>query len=136
MSKQVNLDVRRQVNFPPKYTHDYWARRTEGSLRVQYNAELEKYGWPRLKAIAEKTLQVCDVWDSHGVHKAEMGSLDGVMYIAFPIRNPAWAGLAEGVTICIETVEGFEKNMGIRLADLAEYNYASDGQHKHEGTKS
>jgi len=132
MSKQVNLDVRRQVNFPPNYTPDHWARRTEGTLRVQYNKILEKYGWPRLKAIAEKALKVCDVWDSQGVHKAEVGSLDGVLYISFPISDPRTGE----ITVCIETQEGFEKGLGIKMSDLAAYNYAGDGQHKHEGTKS
>jgi hypothetical protein len=130
MSKPVNIDAGKRIaNFPPRYPAGYWEIRKEGELSVQYCKALNKYGWSRLKAIAEKTLKVCDLWDSQGVHKAEVGALDGQLYISFPMPDPR----SGKVTVCIDTQEGFERALGIRLADLAEYNYAGDGQHKHEG---
>lgn len=98
---------------------------------MHYNRVLDQYGWTRLKAIAEKTLQVCEPWTTAGVHKAEAGSLDGTLYISFPIPDPTGK-----IIVVIETQEGLEKGLGIKMSDLAAYNYASDGQHKHEGTKS
>ena len=112
----------------PNYDPNYWIIRREGSLRVHYNRTLDAFGWPRLKAIAEKALKTCDVWNSEGVHRAEIGSLDTTPYIAFPIPHPDG-----GLIVCIETQASLEKNLNVKLTDLAAHNCVSDGQHKHEG---
>jgi len=125
MSK-IRLDIGRPTPMPGRYRPDYWVVRQEGNLIVRYNNELNRFGWPRLKTIAEKALKECDLWDSHGTHRAEIGNLDGVLYIAFPIKDPAG-----NVNVCIETQVGFETGLGVKLSDLAEYDLISDGQHKH-----
>ena len=131
MKKPLKLNLATQVDYPPKYTRDHWFVRTEGDLTVQYNRVLDKFGWPRLKAIAEKALKTCEPWTTAGLHKAEAGSLDGTLYISFPIPDPQGK-----IIVCIETQEGLERGLGVKMSDLAAYNYAGDGQHKHEGTKS
>lgn len=125
------------MSSPARNVLDYWVLRQEGTLIVRYNSEFNRVSWKRLKSIAEKTLKECDVWDStvlndgwgvqpHGTQHVEIGSLDNIPYIAFPIKDPTGK-----VNVCIETQVGFESCLGVKLSDLAEYKYVSDGQHKH-----
>ena len=119
------------VDFPPGSGNPkYWMYRKYGKYEVQYNRSLHQYGWDKIKQIADKTINTCDIWETFGKHSAETGSLDGVMYISFAMRNPDGE-----ITVCIETQEAFEKTLGVRLADIAEHTAISDGQHKHEGVK-
>ena len=103
----------------------YWVVKKDGDLIVQYNKELDRFGWNRLRKIAQQALK-CELWDGPGVHKADTGTLHGVVYMAFPVTHPSGK-----ILVCIETKEGFEKVLGVRLSELAEYNMICDGQHKH-----
>lgn len=104
---------------------DYWIVKKHGDIIVQYNKELNQFGWDRLSKIAQQA-RSCELWDGPGVHKADTGNLDGIVYIAFPVTHPSGK-----ILVCIETQEGFEKVLGVKLSELAEYNLVSDGQHKH-----
>ena len=115
---------------PSESESNPWMYRKHLHYEVQYNRNLHKFGWNKLKEIAEVAIATCDIWDSWGKHVAETGSLKGVKYIAFPIRNEKGE-----ITVCIETQESFEKTLGVKLSDIAETSVVSDGQHKHQGYK-
>ena len=104
----------------------YWIVKKHGDLIVRYNKELDRFGWDRLKEIVSATVLSCDVWDSPGAHKAHVDDLDGVMCFGIQAIHPCGK-----ILVCIETKEGLEKVLGVRLSELAEYNLVSDGQHKH-----
>ena len=114
---------------------DYWSMRKDGDLIVRYNSEFNRFGWDRLKAIAQKARKF-PVWGDMSrsgmasfeisKHQAEIGDLDGIRYISFPMKDPNGK-----VIVFIETQTGFENCLGVKLSELAEYQYVSDGQHKH-----
>jgi hypothetical protein len=129
MKKRIKINVAQNVTFPKRYAQGYWVDYDDGKLLIRYNrAAFKHINISKIKEIAEITLKVCDVWDSYGVHKAEIGVLEGIPYLSFPIIGPD-----KRLLVCIETREGFEKGLNVKLSDLAETNMIGDGQHKHEG---
>lgn len=106
---------------------NYWIIKQDGNLIVRYNKELDRFGWDRLKLIAERTFKECKSWMGPGTHQAKIGDLDGILYIAFPIEDP-YTG---NINVCIETRAGFESGVGVKLSDIAVPQQVVDGQHRH-----
>jgi len=106
----------------------YWTTKNYGGLIVRYNTKFKRFGWDKLKAIADKTIKSLkndeEMDGSLNLHIAT-GSVLSLAYVAFSLKD------SNGKTnICIETRSGFETAIGAKLSNIIE-NTLKDGQHKH-----
>ena len=128
--KQI-INVGQRVKFPPRIDPNRWIIKKSGDINVQYNKVFKKIAWKKLKAIADKTKKTCAVWNHLGFQQLEMGSVEGINYVAFPV--PGRLMVSSPITVVIETKDFFEVIIGVKISDLAAQNSAADGQHKYEG---